>query len=58
MQVAKKIINEEGTIELRYRNNAKEYFLVNGLKKRIYEDGVIVLTMVNNDVKIVIIILV
>lgn len=36
-----------------YKNETKEYFLLNGMKKRVYKDGLIILTLPNNDIKVV-----
>jgi hypothetical protein len=56
--VLSRIINEEGTIELKYKNNTHEFFVTSGLRKRVYEDGLIILTMPNNDIKVVSIIII
>ena len=45
--------NDEGTTEIQYSNKIKEFLFANGIRKRIYDDGLIILTMANNDVKIV-----
>jgi hypothetical protein len=43
----------EGTIEFTYQNGAREIILKNGMKKRVYEDGVIVIQLVNGDIKMI-----
>ena len=38
-------VNEEGTIEIVFKGGTKEQVMVSGLKKRVYPDGLILLTM-------------
>ncbi|CDW89207.1 UNKNOWN [Stylonychia lemnae] len=44
--------NEEGTVEILYTDETKEFHMSNGIKKRVYNDGLIILTMPNNDIKV------
>lgn len=45
--------NEDGTIEIVYKNETREQFMNNGIKKRMYKDGLIIITLPNDDITIV-----
>jgi hypothetical protein len=41
-------------VEVLFINGAKEVTMGNGMKKRVYEDGVIIIQLTNGDIKMVI----
>eukprot|EP00347_Sterkiella_histriomuscorum_P006843 403351220 len=51
--VKTKTWNEEGVIEIVYQDGTKEQQMVSGMSKRHYQDGTIILTMPNQDVKLI-----
>ena len=50
--IVSKIVGPEGQTEMHYTNGAREYVMANGMKKRVYADGLIILQLKNNDIKV------
>lgn len=41
--IVEKQTSQEGSIDITYSNGTKEYIMTNGMRKRVYEDGLIIL---------------
>ncbi len=52
-QPISRTVNEEGTVETIFKGGIKEQVMLTGIKKRVYPDGLIMITMKNQDIKVV-----
>lgn len=44
---------KENSTDILYSNGTKEYIMANGMRKRVYEDGLIIIQLPNKDIKVV-----